>query len=112
MEPNPGGHDCFGLYVLNGMGELQARMLRFPERRLAMAAALAQLRLRRGCFALVARMRYDSWVSCSVHTLAEHGELTLVSDHRQHGKPASMDVHLIPPSMYAGASRRDTMDII
>ncbi|MCY2929763.1 MAG: hypothetical protein NTV86_09775 [Planctomycetota bacterium] len=111
MESNPVGHDSYGLYVLNGMGELQARMLRFPERRAAMAAAWAQLRLRVGCFALVARMRYDAWVSCGVFALTE-GRLAAMSDHRRHEAATSMDANTIPPGLFAGASARNTMDII
>ncbi len=111
MESIPVDGDSFGLYVLNGMGELQARMLRFPERHAAMAAAKAQLRLRGGCFALLVRMRHDAWVSCSVYGLAE-GQLAQVSNHRRHGVAPLMDVNLAPPSAYAGASLRNTMDII
>ena len=111
METNPGGRDSYGLYVLNGMGELQARMLRFPERRAVMAAAWAQLRLRVGCFALVARMRYDAWVSCSIFALAE-GRLAQVSDHHRQEPARSMDVNTVPPGVFAGASGRNTMDII
>lgn len=111
MERNPEGTDSFGLFVMNGMGELQARMLRFPEKRAALAAAWAHLRLRRGCFALVVRMHQEAWVSCGVYGLSGT-QLTQVSEHRHHGRASPMDVNAVRPGLHAGASYRNTMDII
>lgn len=111
METNPAGRDSFGLFVISAMGELQARMLRFPEKRAALSAAWAQLHLRAGCVALIARMRQNAWVSCGVYGLSG-SHLTQMSQHRQHGPVRSMDVNGVAPGLHAAASWQTTMDII
>jgi hypothetical protein len=92
------GQESYGLYILNGRGELQRRVLDFRDRKAAMAGAWTLLQKWTGCVALVVQMREGSWTACHVYTLQQCERFAALSGQRRRTRPMSMDVHSLPPS--------------